>query len=113
MTRRELAHAAARIAGFRQADALNLTIALFDVIIDAMRRGETVEIMHFGKFVVKQSKNPPTFRNPRTGVLIGRATAPMKRLGFVPALKTKHMLNKPEAEWSTHHRRLKQMEEML
>lgn len=113
MTRKELAHAAARLANFHQAAGLAFTIALFDVIIDAVRRGEPVEIMHFGKFTVKERKPPPSFRDPRTGHKIGASDRPMRRLAFQPAKLTKEMLNKPPAEWSKKHRRLMQMEEML
>jgi len=66
MTKKELARAAAMIAGVTQAKAEEIEEAIFDGITDSLRRGEKVEIRGFGTFKVKNS--PARMgRNPKTG----------------------------------------------
>ncbi len=48
----------------KQAEAI--VDLVFDSMVDAMKRGERIEIRGFGSFVVKDYK-PYTGRNPKTG----------------------------------------------
>ena len=49
-----------------QRDVERLVATIFDEIIDAMARGDRVELRGFGAFSVKQ-RDARTGRNPRTG----------------------------------------------
>jgi integration host factor subunit beta len=67
MTRSDLiAEIAAANPHLRQADIERIVQVVFDHIIDALARGQKVELRGFGIFGVKQRK-ARTGRNPRTG----------------------------------------------
>jgi integration host factor subunit beta len=67
MTRSDLiAELAAANPHLRQADVERIIEVVFDHIIDALARGQKVELRGFGIFGVKQRK-ARTGRNPRTG----------------------------------------------
>ena len=54
-----------------------------DIIIEALSKGETVELRNFGIFKVK-SRRGRTARNPRTGAQV--AVPPKKVVAFKPGL---------------------------
>jgi integration host factor subunit beta len=67
MTKAELiAELAASSPHLRRADAELIVTTIFDQIIEALARGQKVELRGFGVFGTKQ-RNARAGRNPRTG----------------------------------------------
>lgn len=61
----------------------------FDCIIDALVRGEKVELRNFGVFKVKE-RRPRTGRNPRTGEVV---PVPSRKVAvFKPGLEMKQQI---------------------
>lgn len=58
----------------------------FDYIIEALVRGEKIELRNFGVFKIKQRKSR-TGRNPRTGQVV--PVPPRKVVVFKPGLEMK------------------------
>ena len=52
-----------------QRDVERIVNAIFEEIIDAMARGDRVELRGFGAFSIKK-RDPRTGRNPRTGTAV-------------------------------------------
>ena len=52
---------------------------IFDAMVDALKRGDRIEIRGFGVFQVKDTRPKPAARNPRTGEII-----------YVPARRKTH-----------------------
>jgi integration host factor subunit beta len=52
-----------------QRDIEKIVSAIFDEIVDALRRGDRVELRGFGAFSAK-TREAHTGRNPRTGVVV-------------------------------------------
>ena len=83
MTRSDLiAHLAAANPHLRQADVELIVALVFDQIIEALARGQRVELRGFGAFTVRR-RNARTGRNPRTGaeVPVEEKTRPFFRTG--------------------------------
>lgn len=51
---------------FSKKDAARIVESVFDIMKDALARGEKIKISGFGNFVVKEKK-PRRGRNPQTG----------------------------------------------
>ncbi len=58
----------------------------FDYIVEALARGEKIELRNFGVFKIKQRKSR-TGRNPRTGEVV--PVPPRKVVIFKPGLEMK------------------------
>ena len=69
MNKSELADAVANAANFSKADGARAVDAVLDSVTAALCRGDTVSLVGFGTFQVKQ-RNARTGRNPRTGETI-------------------------------------------
>ena len=70
MTRSELiAQLAQANPHLRQPDVELIVTTIFDEIIDALARGDRVELRGFGAFSAKR-RDPRTGRNPRTGTAV-------------------------------------------
>ena len=69
MNKSELADAVAEAANLSKADGARTLDALIDSITSALQRGDTVSLVGFGTFQVKQ-RNARQGRNPRTGETI-------------------------------------------
>ena len=80
MNKTELVAALAEKAGLTKKDAEQILTATFDVIAEAMAKGEKVQVAHFGSFEVK-TREARTCRNPKTGEAVEVAAA------RVPAFK--------------------------
>ena len=79
MTKRDLVEELVRLhPHFSRRDAEVMVDAVFESVIDALRRGDRVEIRGFGSFVVRQ-REAREARNPKTGTRIPVAT---KRVPF-------------------------------
>lgn len=63
-------------------DAERIVTAVFDKIVEALARGDRVELRGFGAFSVRQ-RETRTGRNPRTGeqVLVESKSAPFFKTG--------------------------------
>ncbi|GAK58022.1 histone-like DNA-binding protein [Candidatus Vecturithrix granuli] len=66
MTRLDIAKIVANEANLTQQKANDAVISLFNVLKDALKRGERIECRGFGIFMVRE-RNPRVGRNPRTG----------------------------------------------
>ncbi len=66
MNKQDLINAVAETAGLSKSDAAKSVDAVFDVITDALKKGDEVRLVGFGNFTVTRRKES-TGRNPRTG----------------------------------------------
>jgi DNA-binding protein HU-beta len=69
MNKSELSDAVADTANLSKADGARAVNAVIDSISNALRSGDSVSLVGFGTFKVKQ-RNARTGRNPRTGETI-------------------------------------------
>lgn len=78
-----------------QRDAENVVNAILDEIVQALARGDRVEIRGFGAFSVK-TRDARVGRNPRTGehVRVSEKVVPVFKAGKEMRMR----LNKPAAE---------------
>lgn len=80
MNKTELVSAVAESADLTKADASKAVNAVFDTITDAMKKDDTVTLIGFGSFVVRE-RAARDGRNPQTG-------KPMKiKASKVPAFR--------------------------
>ncbi len=90
MTKSELIDAVASRTNITKSRAVLLVNSIFDVMTDALKRGEGIEIRGLGSFTVREYK-PYHGRNPRTGDPVQVAS---KRLPFFKVGKElKEMVN--------------------
>ena len=84
MNKTELVAAIAEKAGLTKKDAEQVLTATFEVISDAMAKGEKVQVAGFGAFEVK-TREARTCRNPKTGeaVEVGASRVPAFKAGKV------------------------------
>jgi integration host factor subunit beta len=78
MTKSELIDAIAGRGELTKARAELIINCLFDAMIDALQKGEGIEVRGFGSFSVRPYK-PYRGRNPRTGAAV---IVPAKKLPF-------------------------------
>ena len=78
MTKSELIDAIAGRGELTKARAELIINCLFDAMIDALQKGEGIEVRGFGSFSVRPYK-PYHGRNPRTGA---KVVVPAKKLPF-------------------------------
>lgn len=86
----ELVDAIAESADLSKASAARALDAMIDALTDAMKKGDTVSLVGFGTFSVKD-RAARTGRNPRTGEEIKIAAA--KVPGFKPGKTLKDAVN--------------------
>ena len=66
MTKADLVNAVYERLGLSKRETAKLVDAVFDLIKEALKKGEKVKISGFGNFIVRH-KSPRKGRNPRTG----------------------------------------------
>ncbi|MDD5236103.1 MAG: integration host factor subunit beta [Candidatus Omnitrophica bacterium] len=66
MTKKDIVLKVADETGLKQIDVKKVVQKTFDCIVDALVRGEKIELRNFGIFKIKQRRSR-TGRNPRTG----------------------------------------------
>ncbi len=90
MNKAELIDAVAEAADISKASAANALDAVIDSITNALKNGDTVSLVGFGTFSVKE-RAARTGRNPRTGeeITIPAAKVP----GFKPGKALKDAVN--------------------
>jgi integration host factor subunit alpha len=76
--------------GFSRHEAAEVVETTLDVVKDALQKGERVQIVGFGSFVVRPKKER-VGRNPKTGEEI--VIAPRKVLTFKPSKILRDMVN--------------------
>jgi len=69
MTKKEIVLKIAEETGMKQIDVKRTVQRTLDHIVDALTKGETVELRNFGIFKVKSRKSR-VGRNPKTGVTV-------------------------------------------
>ena len=67
MTKKELSIKIAEDTGLKQVEVKKVVQKMLDFMIEALFKGEVIELRNFGIFKVK-SRKPRIGRNPKTGV---------------------------------------------
>jgi len=86
MTKKDIILKVADETGLKQIDVKLVVQKTFDCIIEALVRGEKIELRNFGVFKIKQRKSR-TGRNPRTNQII--PVPPRKVVVFKSGLEMK------------------------
>lgn len=91
MTRSELiSRIAKRLEGYTLKQTQIIVESFFDAIVEALQRGEKIELRGFGSFKVK-TRGPRQARNPKTGETVD---VPSKRvIHFKPSKELLAQLN--------------------
>ena len=90
MTKADIVETIYERVGFSKKESAELVETIFDVIKEALVKGEKVKFSGFGNFVVRE-KNARKGRNPQTGEEIQLAAR--RVLTFKPSLVLKNALN--------------------
>lgn len=69
MTKRDIVVRIAEKADLKQVDVKKTVQLMLDCIIEALTKGDTVELRNFGIFKVRE-RRPRVGRNPKTGVTV-------------------------------------------
>jgi len=86
MTKKDIILKVSDETNLKQIDVKKVVQKTFDCIINALIRGEKIELRNFGVFKIKQRKSR-TGRNPRTGQVV--PVPPRKVVVFKPGLEMK------------------------
>lgn len=90
MTKADLVEQVAREAEMTKKDAEQLVEIIFDSIIEALNKGEKIELRGFGSFRVRE-RDARKGRNPKTGTAV---SIPAKRVAyFKPGKELKEVIN--------------------
>lgn len=87
MTKKDIILKVSDTVNLKQIDVKQVVQKTFDCILEALVRGEKIELRNFGVFKIKQRKSR-TGRNPRTGQVV--PVPPRKVVVFKPGLEMKH-----------------------
>ncbi len=87
MTKKDIILKVSDVTHLKQIDVKKVVQKTFDCIIEALVRGEKIELRNFGVFKIKERKSR-TGRNPRTGQVV--PVPPRKVVVFKPGLEMKH-----------------------
>jgi integration host factor subunit beta len=94
MTKAELVEEVSRVSDLTKKHSEVIVDTVFKTIIDALHRGEKIELRGFGSFRLRK-REPRKGRNPKTG---DKVDVPPKRVPyFKPGKELKDLINK-EAE---------------
>lgn len=86
MTKKDIILKVSDETSLKQTDVKKIVQRTFDYMIEALVRGEKIELRNFGVFKIKQRKSR-TGRNPRTGQVV--PVPPRKVVIFKPGLEMK------------------------
>jgi len=89
MTKKDIILKVSDDANLKQIDVKKVVQKTFDCIVEALVRGEKIELRNFGVFKIKQRKSR-TGRNPRTGQVV--PVPPRKVVIFKPGLEMKQKI---------------------
>jgi integration host factor subunit beta len=91
MTKAELVEEVSKVSDLTKKDSEVIVETVFQSIIDALHRGEKIELRGFGSFRLRQ-REPRKGRNPKTG---DRVDVPPKRVPyFKPGKELKDLINR-------------------
>jgi len=95
MTKAELVEEVSRVSDLTKKHSEIIVDTVFRSIIDALQRGEKIELRGFGSFRLRQ-REPRKGRNPKTG---DRVDVPPKKVPyFKPGKELKELINRePQA----------------
>ncbi len=94
MTKAELIEEVSRVIEMTRKDSEVIVESIFDSVVNALRKGDKIEIRGFGSFRTRQ-RQPRIGRNPKTGT---RVEVPAKRIPyFKPSKELKDLVNPEEA----------------
>ena len=104
MTKAELVEEVSRVSDLTKKHSEVIVDTVFKSIIDALHRGEKIELRGFGSFRVRR-RRPRQGRNPKTG---DQVAVPEKRIPyFKPGKELKDLINDesddgapPERRWA-------------
>jgi len=86
MTKKDIVLKVSDETNLKQIDVKKVVQKTFDCIVEALVRGENIELRNFGVFKIKQRKSR-TGRNPRTGEVV--PVPPRKVVVFKAGLEMK------------------------
>ncbi|MBF0122083.1 MAG: HU family DNA-binding protein [Candidatus Omnitrophica bacterium] len=89
MTKKDIVLRITDQTGIKQVDVKRIVQKTFDVIVDALDKGEKVELRNFGVFKVKE-RRARFGRNPRTGASV--PVPPRRVVVFKPGLEMKQKI---------------------
>jgi len=89
MTKKDIILKVADETNLKQTDVKRIVQKTFDFMIEALVRGEKIELRNFGVFKIKERKSR-TGRNPRTGQIV--PVPPRKVVVFKPGLEMKQQV---------------------
>ncbi|MDD5155922.1 MAG: integration host factor subunit beta [Candidatus Omnitrophica bacterium] len=89
MTKKDIILKVSDATNLKQIDVKKIVQKTFDFIIEALVRGEKIELRNFGVFKIKQRRSR-TGRNPRTGQIV--PVPPRKVVVFKPGLEMKQKI---------------------
>ncbi len=89
MTKKDIILKVSDETHLKQIDVKKVVQRSFDCIVEALARGERIELRNFGVFKIKQRKSR-TGRNPRTGQAV--PVPPRKVVVFKPGLEMKQKI---------------------
>jgi len=91
MTKAELVEEVSRVSDLTKKHSELIVDTVFQSIIDALNRGEKIELRGFGSFRLRQ-REPRKGRNPKTG---DKVDVPLKKVPyFKPGKELKELINK-------------------
>jgi nucleoid DNA-binding protein len=89
MTKKDIILRVSDETNLKQIDVKKVVQKTLDFIIEALVRGEKIELRNFGVFKIKQRRSR-TGRNPRTGQVV--PVPPRKVVVFKPGLEMKQKI---------------------
>ncbi|MFA5431009.1 MAG: HU family DNA-binding protein [Candidatus Omnitrophota bacterium] len=89
MTKKDIILKVSDDTKLKQIDVKKVVQKTFDCILEALVRGEKIELRNFGIFKIKERKSR-TGRNPRTGQTV--PVPPRKVVVFKPGLEMKKLV---------------------
>jgi len=92
MTKAELVEEVSRVSDLTKKHSEVIVDTVFKSIIDALHRGEKIELRGFGSFRLRK-REPRKGRNPKTG---DKVDVPPKKV-FKPGKELKELINKEPA----------------
>ncbi len=94
MTKAELVEEVSRVSDLTKKHSEVIVDTVFRSIIDALQRGEKIELRGFGSFRLRR-REPRKGRNPKTG---DKVDVPPKKVPyFKPGKELKELINRGEA----------------
>ena len=95
MTKAELVEEVSRVSDLTKKHSELIVDTVFKSIIDALHRGEKIELRGFGSFRLRQ-REPRKGRNPKTG---DKVDVPPKKVPyFKPGKELKDLINRMDVE---------------